>query len=76
MNIMFQIIQTNNTIIDKLYKLSVQDCILGHKNWVSIENDYGFSEIFDKINLYMQVLFKKKAKSYSFIKMKCILLIN
>ena len=54
---MFQIIQTNNIIIDKLYKLSLQDCILRHKNWVSIVhvNDYGFSEIFDKINLYMQV---------------------
>ena len=43
--------QTDNIIMQTVYKISYEDCLKGKKNWVSnvkkLLYDYGFNHVFD-----------------------------
>ena len=46
----FRLIQTDNIIMQTVYKISFEDCLKGKKSWVSnvkmLLYDYGFNYVF------------------------------
>ena len=56
-----RLIQTDNIIMQTVYKISYEDCLKGKKNWVSIVKklpyDYGFNYVFDNQTVVNEVVF-------------------
>ena len=57
----FRLIQTDNIIMQTVYKISFEDCLKGKKSWVSnvkkLQYDYGFNYVFDNQAVVNNVVF-------------------
>ena len=65
----FRLIQTDNIIMQTVYKISYKDCLKGKNDWVSNVKlyDYGLNYVFDNqavVNVVFLSMFKQRISDY------------